>query len=303
MKLVENLFIAAPALTTASKIGSRDVYDHMDGGLMDANDRRQFNTMTEIEKKHHLTEIFKKADYDNNGQLTKDELERWMQITSEHYLNQDVDNQWPAHDVNSDGLISWDEYRSSVYEHMSNEDFEDQDLSMEEMEKRDQRRFVTADADKDGNLDRTEFGHFLHPEDHHHMKDIVVKETLEDLDLDGDGFISEEEYIRDIYNPQNDNREGEEAEEEPQWLRIEYQHFRTIRDLDKDGKLNEAEVKNWLMPIEYDHIEAEAQHLIDEADNDKNGELSLEEVLGDYELWITSQATNWGEALTYHEEL
>lgn len=305
MKLLTTVIISSPIFIStakAGKAGDRDLYDHMDQqGLMDKTDRQQYDLMDEKEKLHHLKEIIKKVDYNEDGFLSKDELERWMRITSEHYLKSDVDNQWPSHDLDSNGLISWDEYRKSVYEHMSNEDFEDENMSLEQMEKRDARRFTTADADKDGNLDRTEFGHFLHPEDHLHMKGIVVKETLEDLDLDGDGFVSEEEYIQDIYNP-GLNANGEEPEE-PKWLQIEYQHFRTIRDINRDGKLDEAEVKNWLMPIEYDHIEAEAQHLIDEADQNDDNMLTEEEVLADYDLWMTSQATNWGEALSYHSEL
>ena len=34
-----------------------------------------------------------------------------------------------------------------------------------------------------------EFAAFLHPEDAEHMRDIVVQETLEDIDKDGDGHV------------------------------------------------------------------------------------------------------------------
>ena len=34
-----------------------------------------------------------------------------------------------------------------------------------------------------------EFSAFLHPEDAEHMRDIVVQETLEDIDKDGDGHV------------------------------------------------------------------------------------------------------------------
>lgn len=39
-----------------------------------------------------------------------------------------------------------------------------------------------ADEDKDGKLVKTEFSNFLHPEESLHMRDIVVTETLEDID-------------------------------------------------------------------------------------------------------------------------
>ena len=64
---------------------------------------------------------------------------------------------------------------------------------------RDERRWLKADGDGDGQLTKAEFQAFLHPEDHYNMVDIVVLETLEDMDKDSDGAISEQEYIGDIY--------------------------------------------------------------------------------------------------------
>lgn len=275
----------------------QDNYDHMDGKLMDKDEKSNFDSMTETDKKYHLTQIFKKVDVNDDGLLTQDELERWMEIVTDKYLSKDVENQWPGYDRNHDNYITWDEYNTSVFSQMSDEDFEDQNMSLEQMRSRDERRFLTADQDADGKLSKVEFSHFLHPEDFDHMKPIVIKETLEDLDLNGDGFIDEEEYIKDIFDHE------EAGEEKPDWLDIEHEHFKTIRDLNRDGKLDEEEVKNWLMPIDYDHIVVESQHLIDEADKNSDNMLSLEEVLNDYELWMTSQATNWGEALSYHDEL
>ena len=49
--------------------------------------------------------------------------------------------------------------------------------------------------DKDGKLTRLEFSTFLHPEEAEHMRDVVVTETIEDIDADGDGKISIDEYI------------------------------------------------------------------------------------------------------------
>ena len=52
-----------------------------------------------------------------------------------------------------------------------------------------------ADTDYNGVLSFSEYVDFLHPEDAEHMRDIVVMETIEDIDKDKDGFISEIEYI------------------------------------------------------------------------------------------------------------
>jgi hypothetical protein len=43
------------------------------------------------------------------------------------------------------------------------------------MESRDHRRWTIADDDGNGQLDKLEFKHFLHPEEAEHMRDIVVQ--------------------------------------------------------------------------------------------------------------------------------
>lgn len=49
------------------------------------------------------------------------------------------------------------------------------------MVKRDERKFAQADEDHDGKLTKEEFAAFLHPEEHEHMKDIVVLVSGSDL--------------------------------------------------------------------------------------------------------------------------
>lgn len=64
-----------------------------------------------------------------------------------------------------------------------------------EMMDRDARRWQKADQDNNGSLNKLEFQDFVHPEESAHMKDIIVIETIEDIDKDKDGKISMEEYI------------------------------------------------------------------------------------------------------------
>lgn len=63
------------------------------------------------------------------------------------------------------------------------------------MRERDFRRFKLADEDYDGSMTFAEFVNFLHPEDAPHMRDVVIRETIDDLDKNKDGVISEDEYI------------------------------------------------------------------------------------------------------------
>lgn len=64
-----------------------------------------------------------------------------------------------------------------------------------EMMERDARRWKKADQDHNSALNKLEFQDFVHPEESAHMKDIIVVETIEDIDKDKDGKISIDEYI------------------------------------------------------------------------------------------------------------
>lgn len=71
----------------------------------------------------------------------------------------------------------------------------DDSFSYAKMILRDKRRWAAADVDADGSLTKEEFVSFLHPEESVHMKDIVVYETMDDMDKDKDNKISIDEYI------------------------------------------------------------------------------------------------------------
>ena len=53
---------------------------------------------------------------------------------------------------------------------------------LRKMEVRDKRRWGLADENGDGSLSKVEFKHFLHPEEVDHMKELVVQETIDDID-------------------------------------------------------------------------------------------------------------------------
>lgn len=72
---------------------------------------------------------------------------------------------------------------------------DEEGMTYAEMVKRDERRWKVADQDNDDALTLQEFTDFLHPEEAERMRFIVVTETMEDIDKDGDGKISLEEYI------------------------------------------------------------------------------------------------------------
>lgn len=57
----------------------------------------------------------------------------------------------------------------------------DNEYNYTHMATRDERRFRLADRNADLFADKQEFTAFLHPEDHEHMKDIVVQVRLTEV--------------------------------------------------------------------------------------------------------------------------
>lgn len=63
------------------------------------------------------------------------------------------------------------------------------------------------------------------------------------------------------------NQEGDTSE--PEWVKTEREQFTEFRDKNKDGKMDKEETRDWILPSDYDHAEAEAKHLVYESDADK----------------------------------
>lgn len=97
-------------------------------------------------------------------------------------------------------------------------------------------------------------------------------------------------------------RADENDDSEPEWVKNEREQFSSYRDKDGDGFMDGDEVKNWIIPEDFDHAEAEARHLIYEADGDADQKLTKAEILEKYDLFVGSQATDFGEALARHDE-
>ncbi len=61
----------------------------------------------------------------------------------------------------------------------------------------------------------------------------------------------------------------EQNGEEPDWVESERDQFHKHRDKNDDGKLDRKELGDWVLPADFDHADAEAKHLIYEADTNK----------------------------------
>ncbi|KAI4585060.1 hypothetical protein MJG53_006594 [Ovis ammon polii x Ovis aries] len=261
-------------------------YDH--DAFLGAEEAKTFDQLTpEGEQgKTWVRMIVDKIDADKDGFVTEGELKSWIKHAQKKYIYDNVENQWQEFDLNQDGLISWDEYRNVTYGTYLDDPDPDDGFNYKQMMVRDERRFKMADKDGDLIATKEEFTAFLHPEEYDYMKDIVVQETMEDIDKNADGFIDLEEYIGDMYSHDGNA-------DEPEWVKTEREQFVEFRDKNRDGKMDKEETKDWILPSDYDHAEAEARHLVYESDQNKDGKLTKEEIVDKYDLFVGSQATDF----------
>uniref|UniRef100_G1QF75 EF-hand domain-containing protein n=1 Tax=Myotis lucifugus TaxID=59463 RepID=G1QF75_MYOLU len=162
---------------------------------------------------------------------------------------------------------------------------------------RDERRFRVADQDGDSMATREELTAFLHPEEFPHMRDIVVAETLEDLDKNKDGYIQVDEYI-DFYDGFR-----ERGREKPFFFFLQERTRASQRV--PVGLRGQRHGQNPRIPPKMQFRPVECDHLIYQTDTQReDGRLSKAEILGNWNMFVGSQATNYGEDLTrHHDEL
>ncbi|XP_018619939.2 reticulocalbin-3 isoform X1 [Scleropages formosus] len=272
-------------------------YDHE--AFLGKEEAKTFDQLTPEESKERLGKIVDRIDTDADGYVSHAELHHWIKHRQRRYIEENVNKHWKEYDLNKDDMVAWEEYKNTTYGYYLDEEFDDVDdkASYKAMLTRDERRFKAADGNGDGKATKEEFTAFLHPEEFDHMKNVVVAETVEDIDKNGDGLINLDEYIGDMFSP-------EDGESEPEWVQTEKKHFSEFRDTNKDGFLDASEVSKWILPGEVDHADNEARHLIHETDTDKDDRITKQEVLANWNMFVGSQATNYGEDLTKrHDEL
>jgi Ca2+-binding EF-hand superfamily protein len=68
-------------------------------------------------------------------------------------------------------------------------------------------------------------------------------------------------------------------------------------DKDKDGLLTDAEIIAWVIPDNNEIATDEVNHLFAGADDDVDGILSASEIVKNHELFVGSEATDYGEHL------
>jgi Ca2+-binding EF-hand superfamily protein len=85
-----------------------------------------------------------------------------------------------------------------------------------------------------------------------------------------------------------------------EWEQTEKERFNEY-DKNHDGKLDRTDIKPWILPDNVELAKEEADHLISRADDNKDGQLSEQEIVDHHDDFVGSQATNYGAFLPKEE--
>ncbi|KAI3410549.1 uncharacterized protein J3R85_018752 [Psidium guajava] len=234
-----------------------------------------------------------------DGAVSFDELEAWNVGQARDRLSYQAQKELAFFDKDGDGGISFKEYLPQF----SDEEIDRNGLAHGEAGWW-KEQFLNADVDRNGTLGFNEFIDFLHPEDSNNteIQKWLLRQKLKRMDSNGDGKLDLDEftdYVYDIYKNhiEFEFRGGHVPTPEQKFT-----------DLDLNGnKLLEVEemipMLQYLNPGELSHAKYFTAYLIREADDNKDGQLSLEEMLNHEYMFYTSLFEEDEEDDELHDEL
>ncbi|XP_050427445.1 reticulocalbin-2-like [Adelges cooleyi] len=262
------------------------------GFIRSEKELEEIQNLPPDEAKDKLRIILVEIDLDLNGEISKKELSTRLLETYRSLSNEEADSEFDDSDLDNDGFITWKEYVTDTY--ALNED----DISISEEEEDDvaadeKAIFNAADTDGDLKLSKVEFRSFYTPEDYPHMVPLIVKDVLNEVDLDNDGKVTLDEFLK------NKGHDGSDTDKE--WVQAEKIKFHRDYDSNSDGVLEGEEIISWLLPNNNMLSMSEAEDLISKYDQNDDGQLSFKEILDNYKEFVLS--TNNYSHLDYKDEL
>ncbi|WOG92765.1 hypothetical protein DCAR_0312041 [Daucus carota subsp. sativus] len=236
-----------------------------------------------------------------DGFVDSKELEKWILQQAVDRLNFGTRQALELHDENGDGLVSFPEYLP----HVSNQDLEGDD----------KRRgaagwwyeqFKNADADHNGLLDFDELKDFLHPEDstNERIQKWLLRDEIREMDYDNNQKLDWMEFETGAYDGYL-NYIALEAKGDKD-VPSEQDVFAKL-DLDQDELLDLDELRPFLQymnPGVLQNARHHTLHLIDEADQDEDGKLTIQEMINNDRVFYDSlfHQTNVSDD-KFHDEL
>ncbi|XP_059669392.1 uncharacterized protein LOC132314562 [Cornus florida] len=236
-----------------------------------------------------------------DGLVDFKELEDWISRQQIDHLNYRTQTELESRDKDGDGAISFTEYLPQF----SKEDIERNGMEHGEagwwME-----QFRNADVDRNGNLSFNEFQDFLHPEDskNEEIQKWLLREKIKRMDFDKDGKLNFLEFKNEIYNSyktyfefENGGVKAPNPEEAFAKLDVNNDKFLVAEEL--------KPILHYLSPGELAYAKYYTIHLIHEADENRDGKLTLDEMINhEYVFYRTVyEGSRYDDDDDYHDEL
>ncbi|XP_042425907.1 calumenin-like [Zingiber officinale] len=249
------------------------------GGDVVINIEDYFGQNGRLNLTERLAYLFPMLDrFPHDGGISHHELEVWFQRQAVDRLVHRTQRQMAQRDGDGDGELTLQELET---EHGSTSslfwDTNDpgSSASLEE-------QFSNADSDANGYLNAFEFKGFLFPEDslNPKIKLWLLKEKLREMDQNEDGKLDMKEFgdrayqIFRTYSEYDD----EHLQRQPANVGEEFKRL----DIDEDDFLTAEELRpifHQLCPGELSHTTHYANYLMRKADENRDGKLTLEEMI------------------------
>ncbi|XP_071693525.1 uncharacterized protein [Rutidosis leptorrhynchoides] len=264
------------------------------------NDEHKFNIT------HRLVLLFPRIDNDPaDGYVTEHELTEWNLEQSQKDVLHRSKREMELHDKNHDGLVSFAEYQPPTWVRDSDNNSFGYDMGWWKEE-----HFNASDADGDGFLNITEFNDFQHPADSKKPRLLqwLCKEEVRERDTDKDGKVNFKEFFHGLFDlVRNYDEEFHNASHENNdSLESPARSFFAELDKDGDGYLSDVEllpIIGKLHPSERYYAKQQADYIISQADTDKDGRLSLTEMIDNpYVFYSAIFNEDEDEDFEYHDE-
>ncbi|XP_034711772.1 calumenin-A [Vitis riparia] len=251
--------------------------------LNDVEDKYEFvSQVKNLNITMRLMVLFPLLDVEpRDGFISLKELEHWNMQQAIHRLSYRTHKELVLFDQNEDGAITFREYLPKIsYQSIENNGMTHGEAGWWE------DQFKNADFDNNGALGFEEFKDFLYPKDSENatIQKWISREKIKQFDHDNDGKLSYIEFQEQPFNLYKtyvgfENSGLVAAEPKEKFAEL---------DANKDRYLNEEEMKpilHYLHPGESAYAGFYSKYLIHEADENKDGRLSLQEMINNENLF------------------
>lgn len=236
------------------------------------NDEERFNVTWRI------MELFPKIDVGPaDGFVNVDELTDWNVKQALKEVLHRSEREMELHDKNKDGFVSFEEFEPPSWTLNPNEDNSSSNFGWWRED-----HFNASDVDENGLLNLTEFNDFQHPADSSNPKVLhwLCKEEVRERDKDKDGKLDFQEFFHGLFDSLR-NYDEEHNETDTSDAVPAKKLFEEL-DKNKDGFLSAEELNSvigTLHPSERYYAKQQAEYVLSQADADKDGKLSLKEMI------------------------